>query len=103
MERWLEESMAAFYLNMETRQLRQLREDGGGPRCYTLPDGDFRYNTGDLDNWVMYAAGDMLRIEDNTNVVAFPGVKLRRRRRKLKSRLIPGKRGPGRPRKEDYL
>ena len=103
MQRWLSESNAAFYLNMVTRQLKLLRLEGGGPRHYTLPDGDIRYNSNDLDAWMEQFAGGTVYVTDRTNVVPFPGIKVRRIRRKLKPQLIPGKRGPGRPRKEDYL
>jgi hypothetical protein len=55
---------------------RDLRQRGRGPRWITLPTGDIRYTVEELDAWSR-SCGLTIRVTDKTNLVAFPGVRIR--------------------------
>lgn len=70
------EGGAAAWVNITVKKLREMRIHGGGPVWLTLPCGDIKYRVEDLDDWAC-SGGDVLHVEADSNVVTFPGSRVR--------------------------
>jgi hypothetical protein len=80
---FLDEWQAADYLGIDSDRFDELRREGTGPKGHVHPSGDVVYRREDLDNWATQGKA-IVTVRDRTNVMAFPGVKVRVERRKLR-------------------
>ena len=79
--RWtlMDEIAAAQWLRLTVKKLRDLRARGRGPQWFTLPTGEIRYTVEGLSSWAQLGCTTSLSVSDKSNLVAFPGVRIRTR------------------------
>ena len=81
---FISEGDAADYLGLPEGRLRHMRKRGIGPKFYLLPNGEVRYQPNDIEQWVLDDRRIVdVEVESRHNVVAFPTVRLKKKREKL--------------------